>query len=186
MEERSVIGSSVVPIRFVFLMWLSFFLGIYFHWPLTDYGIVPRTFHGLIGILLGPLIHKNILHLVSNTIPLLFLGAILFFFYRRLGPLVFYRGYFWTNIMVWIFARPAVHIGASGLVYSLAFFLIFFGFFRRDFLSLFISIAILILYGGIFYGVLPSDPQISWESHLAGALVGIFTAVTRSNEKRIH
>ena len=120
-----------------------------------------------------------------NTIPLLFLGSVLFFFYERIGADVFLRGYFWTNILVWLFARPANHIGASGLVYALAFFLIFFGIFRRDFASIFISIIVMLLYGGVFYGVLPSDPNVSWESHFAGALVGISTAVTYSRKKNV-
>jgi membrane associated rhomboid family serine protease len=184
-SESSFFGSSVVPIRFVFLMWLVFYLEIMFGLPLSGYGIEPRTLHGLIGILAGPLIHGDLLHLVSNTVPLLFLGWVLFFFYPRIGGVVFLRAYFWTNVLVWLFARPANHIGASGVVYGLAFFLIFFGIFRRDFLSIFISVVVLLLYGGVFYGVLPSDPRISWESHFAGALVGIVTAVTFAKQKKV-
>ena len=183
--ESSWFGSSVVPFRFVFLMWAVFYLEYALGWPIGEYGIIPRTFQGLIGIFTAPLIHGDVLHLVSNTIPLLFLGSILFFIYGKIGGQVFFRAYFWTNILVWIFARPANHIGASGVVYALAFFLIFFGFFRRDFLSIFISIVVVILYGSVFYGVLPSDPRISFESHLSGALVGIVSAFTFSNQKKV-
>jgi membrane associated rhomboid family serine protease len=99
---------------------------------------------------------------------------------------VFLRSFFWTNILVWMFARGnANHLGASGLIYGLAFFLIFFGFFRRDFLSIIVSIVVLLLYGGVFWGVLPTDPVVSWESHLAGALVGISTAITFSRKKTV-
>jgi membrane associated rhomboid family serine protease len=166
-------------------MWAAFYLEIILGMPFSYFGIVPRTVLGLVGIFSAPLIHGDFLHLVSNTIPLLFLGSVLFFFYGRIGGQVFLRAYFWTNILVWLFARPANHIGASGLVYGLAFFLIFFGLFRRDFMSLFISILVLALYGGIFYGVLPSDPRVSWESHFAGALVGISTAITFSRQKQV-
>jgi membrane associated rhomboid family serine protease len=116
---------------------------------------------------------------------MLFLGVVLFFFYGKIGGLVFFRSYFWTNILVWLFARPANHIGASGVVYALAFFLIFFGLFRRDFLSIFISVVVLILYGGVFYGILPTDSRVSWESHFAGALVGIGSAVTFSRKNKL-
>jgi len=184
-SQSSVFGSSVVPFRLVFLMWAFFYLEFIIGFPLSAFGIVPRTFQGLIGIFIAPLIHGNLLHLVSNTIPMLFLGFVLFFFYGRIGGQVFFRAYFWTNILVWLFARPANHIGASGVVYGLAFFLISFGIFRRDFLSIFISIIVMLLYGGIFYGVLPIDPRISWESHLAGAMVGIFTAITYRNQKKV-
>jgi membrane associated rhomboid family serine protease len=185
MADRSILGSSVVPFRVVFLMWLAFFLEFVYNWQLGNLGIQPRTVSGLIGIFTAPLIHGNLSHLVSNTVPLIFLGSTLFFFYPSIGKVVFFRTYFWTNILVWLFARPANHIGASGVVYGLAFFLIFFGFFRRDFLSLLISVLTLLLYGGVFYGVLPTDPRVSWESHFAGALVGITSAITFSPKRKV-
>lgn len=182
--SQSLLGSAVIPLRLTFFMWLVFMLQVVYGWNLA-FGIVPRTPIGLVGIIMGPLVHGDIYHLLSNTIPLLFLGSVLFFFYERIGTAVFFRAYFWTNILVWLFARPANHIGASGVVYALAFFLIFFGFFRRDFVSLFISAVILLTYGGVFYGILPGDPYVSWESHFAGALVGISTAVTYSAKKKV-
>ncbi|MEO0333194.1 MAG: rhomboid family intramembrane serine protease, partial [Bacteroidota bacterium] len=99
---------------------------------------------------------------------------------------VFLQCYFFTGILVWLFARTSIHIGASGLIYGIAFFLIFFGLFQRDFKSLLISIIILIFYGSIFYGVLPTQSYVSWESHLLGGLVGFLNAVnsgTRRLEK---
>ncbi len=185
MASESWFGSSVIPFRLVFLMWAVFYLEYVLGWPVSQYGIIPRTFQGLIGIFTAPLIHGNVLHLVSNTIPMLFLGAILFFIYPKIGGQVFFRAYFWTNILVWIFAFPGNHIGASGVIYALAFFLIFFGFFRRDFISLFISIIVILVYGGVFFGIFPGDPTISFESHLAGALVGIVSAFTFSGQKKV-
>lgn len=184
-SQSSLFNSSVVPFRLVFLMWGVFYIEVMMGIDLSAYGIVPRTFWGLIGIFTAPLLHGSVLHLISNTIPLLFLGSVVFFFYSRIGGQVFFRAYFWTNILVWLFARPANHIGASGVVYALAFFLIFFGFFRRDFISIFISAIVILLYGGVFYGVLPNDPRVSWESHFAGALVGIASAMTFGNKKNV-
>ena len=185
MQRSSVIGSSVVPIRLVFFMWLCFFLEYSYGWNISQFGIEPRTVKGLIGIFISPLIHGDVYHLISNTVPLLFLGATLFFFYNEIAGSIFFRAYFWTNALVWLFARPSNHIGASGIVYALAFFIIFFGFFRRDFRSIAISVITLLLYGGVFYGVLPGNPKISWESHLGGALVGIVSAVTFSTKKNV-
>lgn len=185
MASSSIIGSAVIPLRLVFLMWLFFFVELMTEIPFSYFGVIPRTLMGLIGVFVSPMLHGSLAHLLSNTVPLLFLGSVLFYFYYRIGADVFLRGYFWTNILVWLFARPANHIGASGLVYALAFFLIFFGIFRRDFASIFISIVVMLLYGGVFYGVLPSDPNVSWESHFAGALVGVSTAVTYSRKKNV-
>jgi membrane associated rhomboid family serine protease len=185
MQRTSLLASAAIPLRLVFLMWVIFFVGFAHFLNLGSFGILPRTAYGVFGILVSPLIHGDFLHLLSNTIPLVFLGTMLFYFYDRIGRIVFLRAYFWTNICVWLFARPASHIGASGIIYGLAFFLIFFGIFRRDFLSLLISIVTLLMYGGVFYGILPGDPSVSWESHFAGALVGIFTAVQLRNKKRV-
>ncbi len=185
MNQSRLFGISIVPFRIVFLMWLFYSLEYLYGWKLSFFGIIPRTIPGIIGIFTSPLLHGNIFHLLSNTVPLLFLGSVLYFFYPKLAPTVFFRSYFWTNLLVWLFARPhSIHIGASGVVYALAFFLIFFGIFYRDFRSLTITIIVFILYGGVFYGILPSDPLVSWESHLAGALVGIASAVTLAKRKR--
>lgn len=174
---RTLIGSALIPIRFVFLMWLVFAVDFLYGYDFAFFGIFPRTVFGAIGIIAAPLVHADPFHLISNTVPLLFLGVVLFFYYRRIATNIFFRCYFITNILVWLFARPSLHIGASGLVYGLAAFLIFFGFFRRDFLSLFISLIVLLLYGSIFYGILPTNTLISWESHLAGGIVGAVSAV---------
>lgn len=177
-------GGLIVPSRMVFLMWLVFSIEQFFHLNLEFLGIYPRHLFGLIGILTAPFIHGNIVHIISNTIPFLILAGVLFFFFERIAPPVFASCYFFTNILVWIFGRSSIHIGASGLVYGLASFLIFFGFFRKDFKSLLISVVILFFYSGMIYGILPSDPHISWESHLFGAIVGLFTAMYYSRTKK--
>lgn len=177
MSGRTLIGSAVVPIRLVFFMWLAFAIDFLYGYDLSIFGVFPRDLIGAIGIITAPLVHADPIHLISNTIPLLFLGPTLFFYYNKIASGVFLRCYFITNLLVWLFARPYLHIGASGLVYGLASFLIFFGFFRRDFLSLIISLIVLLLYGSIFYGILPTNSHISWESHLAGGVVGAITAV---------
>jgi membrane associated rhomboid family serine protease len=167
-------------------MWAAFYAEFVFGWPLSLFGIVPWTPLGLVGIFTAPMLHGGFNHLMSNTIPLLFLGSVLFFFYDKIGATVFFRSYFWTNVLVWLFARQnSNHIGASGLVYGLAFFLISFGIFRRDFTSMLISIVVIMLYGGVIYGILPTDPRVSWESHFAGALVGIYTAIGFSSKKNV-
>jgi membrane associated rhomboid family serine protease len=185
-SSYSIFNSAAIPMRLVFIMWGLFLFDYMIPYiQLNAFGIIPRTVFGLIGVITSPMLHGSFPHLMSNTIPLLFLGTVLFFFYSGIAEAVFLRAYFWTNILVWLFAREANHIGASGLVYGLAFFLIFFGIFRRDFMSIFISIIVLLLYGGVFYGVLPTDPRVSWESHLGGALVGVSTAVTYSRQKKV-
>jgi len=186
--ENQLFGSSVVPFRLVFIMWLSFSVEFFYGIDLGYLGIYPRTFHGLVGIFFAPMIHGNLFHLISNTFPLLFLGTVLYFFYERIGGTVFFNCYFVTNSLVWLLSpRPSYHIGASGLIYGIGVFLILFGLLRRDFLSLLISLIILVIYGGAFLsGVFPNDPRISWEAHLFGALTGATTAFILRDKKNVH
>lgn len=186
MSSRSYLASAVIPFRLVFLMWLVFTLQFYLSIDLSMFMLVPRSLIGLLGILGAPMLHGSLTHLISNTVPLLFLGGTLFFFYNSIGRSVFFRCYFLPNVLVWLFSpRQMPHIGASGLIYALSAFLIFFGLLRKDVLSILISIVVILLYGGIFYGILPSDPWISWESHLAGTIVGIATAFAMRKIKKV-
>ncbi|MBS1682570.1 MAG: rhomboid family intramembrane serine protease [Bacteroidetes bacterium] len=168
-------------------MWLSFSIEFYSGIDLGFLGILPRTFRGLLGIFFAPMVHGNLIHLVSNTFPLLFLGTLLYFFYERIAGIVFFNCYFITNCLIWLLSpRISYHIGASGLIYGIGVFLILYGLLRQDFLSLVISLVIILVYGSAFlYGVFPTDPRISWEAHLFGALTGAATAITLARKKRI-
>ncbi|MGB5930815.1 MAG: rhomboid family intramembrane serine protease [Cyclobacteriaceae bacterium] len=180
-----IMESIIVPARLVFIMWLVFFIETILNMDFGFLGILPRTETGLIGIITSPVVHGNYLHLMSNTLPILVLGTSLYFFYDRIASRVFLSCYFFTGLLVWIFAGGnSIHIGASGVVYGIAFFLTFFGLFRKDFKSILISLITLFSYGGLFYGLLPMQPGISYESHLLGAIVGVVNAVLLSKIRR--
>ena len=174
--NRSIYKSIWIPLRLALVMVVVFSAQSYFQVELRSLANYPRTLEGLPGILFAPLIHVSLFHLLSNLFPLLCLGTVIYWFYSKVASAVFVRCYFVPQVLVWLFARPQLHVGSSGLVYGLAFFLIFFGLFRKDFKSLFISIIILLFFGGLFYGILPNQAGISWESHLAGVLAGGMSA----------
>ncbi len=155
--------------------------------PLGQFGVFPRTIIGLRGVLLSPLIHGGWGHLLSNTIPFVVLSAIVFFFYSRVAKQAFWMIYFLSGLSVWLFARPVFHIGASGLVYGLVAFVFWMGLFQRSIKSIALALVVLFYYGSLFLGILPTQDGISWESHLLGALAGIFAAFwykDKSKEKR--
>lgn len=162
-------------------MWLIYFVEIQFGIEFSVFGILPRELMGLIGIVFSPLIHGSIIHLVSNTLPVLFLGVTLYFFYGVIARDVFLFCYFGTGILVWLFGRSSFHIGASGMIYGMASFLFISGMVRTEFRSLIIAIVVAVTYGGLVYGVLPTIPHISWETHLFGALVGGVMAIIYRN-----
>jgi membrane associated rhomboid family serine protease len=142
-----------------------------------EYGIMPVSLHGLTGIITAPLIHSSFGHLIANSVPLLILSTGIIYFYRDIAYKVLLLIYLISGFWVWLFARHAYHIGASGLVYGFASFLFFSGIIRKDNRMAAISFIVVFLYGSMVWGVFPIIPQISWESHLMGALVGAIIAV---------
>lgn len=165
--------SVAYTLSFIALLWLIKTIEWALSFDFGVWGIHPRTLTGTLGIITAPLIHGDFTHLLSNSFPLILLGIGVLYFYRNIAIPVFLWIYFATGIFVWILARDAYHIGASGVVYGLVAFLFFSGLFRRDPRSIAIAFAVILLYGGMFYGVIPTDPTISWESHLLGSMVGI-------------
>jgi membrane associated rhomboid family serine protease len=175
---RDTMNKLVFPICFVLLLWFLF--GIKEYWDITFglKGVYPRKVHGLLGILTAPLIHSNVGHLISNTMPLIGLSAMLFIFYRRISYFGFFMIYILTGFVVWLFARQVFHVGSSGVVYGLVSFVFFNGLFRRSMISIMLALIVTVMYlgSGYFFGILPNQEGISWESHLFGAIVGAFVS----------
>lgn len=173
MADRQSLGDSIiVPSRMVFIMWLVFFIEFKFHYDLGFLGVFPRSLLGLIGIGGMPLLHGSVSHISSNTGPILILGTALYYFYPRIAGRVFTQCYVVTGVLVWVFGRSAIHIGASGLIFGLASFLMLYGVFKKDIKSILISAITVMIYGSLIFQLIPANPMVSWESHLLGAVVG--------------
>jgi membrane associated rhomboid family serine protease len=159
----------------VALLWLIPLLG----WglDLQQFGVRPRQWIGLVGILAAPLLHANLAHLVANTVPLLVLGITMLHLYPRGSFRVLPAVYVGPGIAVWLFARGGNHIGASGLIYGLVAYVFVAGLIRRDRRAIAASLLVAFLYGAMVWGVLPFEPGVSWETHLAAALIGVAMAV---------
>ncbi len=139
-------------------------------------GIYPREVQSLPGILVWPFLHANFEHLIMNTTPLAVLG----FFVALRGTSVFLLASLLILIVgglgVWLFGRPAFHIGASGLVFGYFGFLVAIGIYEKSIPALGIASFAVFYYGGLIYGVLPQDSFVSWEAHLFGLCAGVFAA----------
>lgn len=161
---------------FIGLLWLIEFFNSGVGHQLSAFGIRPRSEDGLIGILLWPFLHANFTHLIANTIPL----AILSWFVLLRG----FRQYLLITIgitliagtAVWLFARPAIHVGASGLIFGYFGFLVAAAWYEKSIKSVIFAFLTVFLYGGIVWGVLPQEPHVSWEGHLFGLLAGVMLA----------
>jgi len=161
----------------IIVLWII--MGVVWIFPeLTQYGIIPRelSIKSFLGILTSPFIHKDFIHIVSNSIPLFLLITTLVILYRRVAFRVILFSILMGGSLVWVFGREASHIGSSGLILSLIGFLIANVFFRKDWKSLLIAICVVAVYGGAIFGIFPNNPTVSWESHLFGFLSGIYLA----------
>jgi membrane associated rhomboid family serine protease len=158
-------------------IWLVWFGAWCCGWDLRDLGIRPREAFGLIGILTAPLVHASFAHLMANTLPLGLLATLTLYAYPRAARLALPCIWLASGLGVWIWGRPSVHLGSSGLTHGLMFFLFVSGLLRRDRLGVAIALVVFFLYGGMVLTVLPREPDVSFEYHLFGALAGLFSAL---------
>ncbi len=166
-----------IGLYFIALMWGIFFIDKLLPFiALNSYGIHPRQLNRIYGIFTTVFLHGSLSHLMSNTLPLLLALTALFGNYPKIANKVFIYSIILTGIMVWLFARNANHIGASGILYAILTFIFISGFIRKDMQSVGISLVIVFLYGSLVFGIIPNKGHISWESHLFGLLVGVFLA----------
>jgi len=139
---------------------------------LGRWGIISRDTSSLLNIFTAPFVHGSVGHLVNNLIGLMVFSAVCmlrsFRFWVVASLFVITVG----GALVWLFGRSALHIGASGWIFGLWSVLIALAFFDRRFINIVIAVVVVIFYGGMAYGVLPTDPRISFESHLFGAVAG--------------
>lgn len=184
---KQIYSSLLFPLLFVIVLWLSFFLQSNFNTRLINWGVLPRELSGLKGILTSVFIHGDLGHIASNTLPILVLGMMLFYFYKKIAKPTFIWIWLISGIWLWIGGRnhpshPTFHIGASTLIYGLATFLFFSGVFRRHLQLMVVSALVLFLYGSILWGIFPLKTEISWEGHLFGALAGVLVAFNYRKE----
>ena len=185
-EKIRFYRSFFYPFLFLIILWLIKGADIIFNLELNNWGLYPMQARGLIGIFTCPFLHADLAHLFANSIPLLVLGAFLFYFYKDIAWMILGLLYIITGIWVWVLARGnGAHIGASGIIYGLASFLFFSGIIRREKGLMVITLLVAFLYGGLIWGIFPQffpNQPISWESHLMGLLAGIVLAVYYRNQ----
>lgn len=141
--------------------------------PLNLLGIYPRSLWGLLGIVLSPLLHANFNHLFFNSIPFFALGMFLLALGQGLFIAVTIVIALAQGLLVWLFGRKYIHIGASGLISGYFGFLLGLAYLQPTIVSLMLAVVTLYYFGSIMFGILPTAERVSWESHLSGMLCGI-------------
>ena len=144
----------------------------------STYGLRPRSADGLLDIFTFPLLHANLNHLLSNSLPLIIFGFLVFLAGLRVFLTALALGWLGSGLTVWLIGDGGITVGASGLVFGLFSFLLVRGFFNRSWLQILLAAVLFLGYGGILLGVLPSVAGlVSWQAHLGGAAGGVVAAL---------
>ncbi len=180
-EKKRMRIAFVPTIVLVCLLWLIFILDTSLNLQLYQYGVYPLELKGLPGIFLSPFLHHSAKHLLSNTLPLIVLMWCLYYFYSAIAHRTFLLLWLLSGLLTWTIGREAWHIGASGVIYSLSFFLFFSGFIRKHIPLIAISLVVAFLYGSTVWNMFPwsmyLDTNVSWEGHLSGGISGLIVAI---------
>lgn len=169
----------------VALIWAVYLVGLVVGLDLSGFGVQPRDWGRLYGVLTWPFVHADRTHLMNNSITLIVFGAIISLrssswqFIGLSFMITLYAG-----LGVWLLARDASHIGASGLVFGYFGYIMTRGIYDGKISSIVISTGVMLLFGGMIWGILPTDSRISWEGHLFGFLAGVVLAVRRKPRRR--
>lgn len=190
-----------MPMLMLMAMWGGFLLQNLGILENCDGSLIPLVPEGLKGIIFSPLLHGNLEHITGNSVPIFVLFFLLYQFYPKLANTVLFWGWICTGLIVWLLppmnflGQEPVYsciIGASGIVYMLAFFLFFSGILRKNKTLLTVALLVALYYGSLIWGIFPEElfykldqpSKISWQAHLSGAVIGISLALIFKNKHR--
>jgi membrane associated rhomboid family serine protease len=158
-------------------MWAVEVVDVIVGYQLDQYGIEAREPDGLDGIVTAPFLHVGFGHLISNTIPFVIMGVLIAFEGARRLLAVFAIVALVSGLGTWLVApEGSIHVGASGVVFGFATYLIARGWFNRRTRQIAIGLGVLVIWGGVLVGGLQPREGISWQGHLFGAIGGVVAA----------
>ncbi len=171
-----------IPILYCFAAIFVFFLEKIDPAIIPKYALLPHSFEHLPGIFTSVFLHASLEHLSANFLTLSVCLFGIFYFYKDIALAVTLIAHLATGALIWLFARQVYHIGASGLVYALVFFVLISAVVKRNKRLAVFAFIVLSLQSGLVWGMLPQDNHISWESHLLGGITGIILALLFRNK----
>jgi membrane associated rhomboid family serine protease len=183
-NKRQIFNAIFIPGIIALLMILTFLLEKGMDWDFHTAGVYPRRIENFWGIFTFVFIHAGWSHLINNVISFFILGSFLFYFYQQIAPKILILSYIFSGLILWVIGRESWHIGASGLIYSLAFFLFFSGLIRKHVPLIAISLIVAFVYGSMVWHIFPWKvyDEVSWEGHLAGGLIGFCLSIWYRNK----
>ncbi|MFN2104118.1 MAG: rhomboid family intramembrane serine protease [Candidatus Promineifilaceae bacterium] len=182
--RQRLVTHVIILGTFVATIWLLEFTDWIIGGSMDQYGILPRQLIGLRGIVAAPFLHGSFAHVAANTIPFVILGWFVLLRGTRNFAIVTGIVMIISGLGTWLIApSTTIHIGASGIIFGFLGYLIFRGYFERSWQSIAWSAVVLLFYGGMLLGMLPTTAQVSWQMHLFGFLGGGVAAYLLSKPK---
>ena len=168
-----------IPAVLGLFMILSFLLERGMDWDFHTAGVYPRRIENVWGVFTIIFIHADWTHLANNVVSFVLLSGFLYYFYNQIATKVLVISYLFSGLILWLIGRESWHIGASGLIYALAFFLFFSGIIRKHIPLIAISFIVAFVYGSMIWHIFPWQVQdpISWEGHLGGGIIGTVLSI---------
>jgi len=183
-EKQQIINAIFIPFVLVVIMSLIYLLEKGMNWDFHTAGVYPRRIENIWGIFTMIFVHADINHLTNNIISFFILGSFLYLFYTEIASQILIVSYIFSGFILWIIGRDNWHIGASGLIYSIAFFLFFSGIIRKHVPLIAVSLVVAFIYGSMVWHIFPWQVQdpVSWEGHLSGGFIGLVLALYFRNK----
>ncbi len=176
--------SGVIIVALTALLYIIEAIDVVSKHDLDSAGIDPRDAEGLSGIVFAPFLHADWEHLAANTLPAMVLGFLVLMARR----FIITTAIVWvvSGFGVWLLAPPyTVTVGASGIIFGWLTYILVRGLFNRDFWQVLLGVVVFMIYGGVLWGVVPTDDgRISWQGHLFGAIGGVLAAWYLSKKDR--
>ena len=177
-------SALVILFALVALMWIVEVVDVALDHRLDRYGIEPRDVDGLDGVVAAPFLHVGFGHLLANTIPFVTMGVVIALEGARRLVLVTVIVGLISGFGTWLVASPGtIHVGASGIVFGYATYLVARGVFNRNGAELAVGAAVVLVWGGALLGGLEPQRGISWQGHLFGAIGGVVAARVVARER---
>lgn len=157
-------------------LWVVQFINAATGYYFNRFGILPRSVRGIVGIVLCPFLHASFEHLFLNSLFLFALINMVLPYGLTVFVEVTLIIVFGGGVLVWLFGRRAIHIGASGLAMGYWGFLLLAAYVKGSFIAILLGVMCLYFLAGLFFNLFPRDRRSSWEGHLAGFIAGLVAA----------
>lgn len=183
--RHGVLSRARILLGLIGMMWVIEFIDwVLLGGSLNQVGIHPRDFGTMWQIAVAPFLHNGPGHLLANTGPILWMGALISVWGAAELILVTGSVAIFGGLGTWVIGRTGVHQGASLLAFGYLGYLVARGVTERRLLAITVAIVTAAWYGSMIFGILPGQGMISWESHVSGLLTGAVIGYLRSRGNR--